>query len=123
MPYVFNLMYDFKVDILSITETWLTHECSSTFVDISGFVFFRGDTAGTVRKHGAGLYVSKDLAPLLMDMHLPNIVLVYLSNLDLYIISVYRPPSYSQNENIALVSFLLEFSLGRGQGVIGDGGF
>ena len=57
--YVFNLINANNLDIVSITETWLTAECSTSFVDIPGFIFLRGDVFGGTRKHGAGLYVSR----------------------------------------------------------------
>ena len=85
-----------KLSIVSVTETWLTSECSTAFVDIPDFNFFRGDTTGNVRKHGAGLYVSKSLAALLLEVTIPNIVVVFIPELDIHIISVYRPPSYGR---------------------------
>ena len=105
---------------MSVTETWLTRECSTAFVDIPNFNFFRGDTAGNVRKHGAGLYVSKSLAALLLDVPLPNIVVVYIPELDIHVVSVYRPPSYGPDENESLARFLVEFSLGKELLIMGD---
>ena len=59
LHYVFNLITSNNLDIVSITETWLTAACDTSFVDIPGFVFLRGDVFGDTRKHGAGLYVSR----------------------------------------------------------------
>ena len=111
---------DNELDIVSITETWLTKDYTSSLVELPGFNFFRGDTAGTVRKHGAGLYVSKRISAVLIEQPLPNIVAVLLSALDIYILSVYRPPSYGLEENNQMMQFLREFSLGKELIIMGD---
>ena len=106
LHYVFNLIYDFSISILAVTETWLTHSCSSSFIDLPGFNFYRGDTAGSVRKHGAGLYVSKSLSALPIEIGIQNIAVIFLPDLGLHVMSVYRPPSYEQSDNERLVQFL-----------------
>ena len=111
---------DFNIDVLSITETWLTSDCSSSFVDIPGYEFYRGDTDSDVRKHGTGLYVNRSLAALPVQVQIPNVAAVFLPGLCLYIVSVYRPPSYSREANEDLARFLIEFSLGKELVVMGD---
>ena len=106
--------------VVSVTETWLTESCSSSFVDIPGFQFYRGDVVGEVRKHGAGLYVSDMLVHVKVEVSLPNIVIVHLINVEIYVISIYRPPSYSFEENNSLILFLRYFSLGKELIVLGD---
>ena len=120
LHYVFNLICDFNIDILSVTETWLTHDCDTSFLNIPGYEFYRGDTAGSVKKHGAGLYVSKSLVVLPVVVQIPNVVAIFLPELELYVVSIYRPPSYGQRENEALADFLVGFSLGKELLVMGD---
>ena len=49
---VFNLVLNNNLYILGVCETWLVSSMSSCFVDLPGFLFFRGDVEGNVRKHG-----------------------------------------------------------------------
>ena len=95
-------------------------DCSSSFVSLPGFEFYRGDVLGNVKKHGAGLYVSKTLEHVQIDVELPNLVVVHLISLDIFVISVYRPPSYSREENTLLMQFLTDFSYGKELIVLGD---
>ena len=89
-------------------------------MSIPGFSFHRGDVAGTVRKHGSGLYVSKSLRQVQVDVQLPNVAVVHLIDFDLHVLSVYRPPSYSLEENLQLVSFLTRFVPGKEVLILGD---
>ena len=56
--FLFGLVKDHDLHLLSVTETWLTGGCSSSFVQLPGLAFYRGDAVGRVRKHGVGLYVA-----------------------------------------------------------------
>ena len=38
-----------------------------------------------------------------------NVVFVYLVDFDTYVITVYRPPSYTNEQNIAIIDFLIDF--------------
>ena len=120
LNYVFNLIHDFKLDCISITETWLTKDCSTSFVDLDGFNFFRGDTDSHVGKHGAGLYVSVCYSAHKVEVDLPNLVVVYIKELNIYVFSVYRPPSYEAEQNRKLCDFLMNFSVGKDILVLGD---
>ena len=108
------------VHVLSITETWLIDADVTSFVDLPEFSFFRGCFEGEVRKHGVGLYVSKGLRCLQVEVPVANVVMVCLLDFDLFVLSVYRPPSYSQNENSLLISFLSDHLVGKEVVVMGD---
>ena len=94
-----NLILAESIDVVAVTETWLTESCNSSFVMIDGYSIFRGDVYGNIRKHGAALYVRKSLRPVEVEVNLPNLAVVYLSFFDLYIVAIYRPPSYSLLES------------------------
>ena len=117
-------MHDFlnnnKIKVLSVTETWLTSDCSSSFVDLPGFEFFRGDVEGAVRKHGTGIYVSKEFNCVKVVLDMQNVVVVYLKDFDVYVVSIYRPPSYSGEQNQRLIDFIKNFSIGRELIIMGD---
>ena len=120
LHYLNNFISQYSLSVISVTETWLTESCNSSFVQIPNFIFYRGDVVGAVRKHGAGLYVDCRMKQVQVEVDLPNLVVVHLLELGLYVVSVYRPPSSSEEDNLRLMQFLLEFSVGKALIVLGD---
>ena len=55
-----------------------------------------------------------------MDVALPNLVVVSLVDFAITVVSVYRPPSYTSDENALLVEFFREFLDGRELVILGD---
>ena len=108
------------MDIIGISETWLVSSMSSSFVELPGFKFFRGDVVGNVRKHGAGLYVREEFKAVPLEVPVPNVVAVEVPQLGCSFLSCYRPPSYTEEENSILRSFLGSFSVGRTVVILGD---
>ena len=51
---------------------------------------------------------------------LRNVLIIYLLDLDIYVITVYRPPSYNNDDNIALTNFLVEFCSNKEVLIQGD---
>ena len=62
----------------SISETWLTEFCLSSFVALSSFVFCTCGTTGEVSERRARLYVSQRLKQVQVEVKLRNFVVVYL---------------------------------------------
>ena len=118
--FVHGLIENHDLDILGICETWLVSSMASSFVDLPGYVFCRGDVAGDVRKHGAGIYVRESFHPVEVGVTLHNVVAVEIPRLACHIICCYRPPSYSEDENTALRNFIEEFCVGKTVIVLGD---
>ena len=73
----------------------------------------RGDGSLSVRKHGCCLYVADSLSFVHVDVGLMNVAGVFLSELDVYVLATYRPPSNSHVQDVNLLSFLSEFSVGK----------
>ena len=113
LHYVSNLVKYEGLHILSVTETLLTNACDSSFVQLPSFNFYRGDVVGNIRKHGAGLYVSSTIKHVEVLVNLPNVAVVHLVDFQVFVVSVYRPPSSSSAENSTLQDFLKSFSVGR----------
>ena len=76
--------------------------------------------AGPVRKHGTAMYIKSTIKHHEIELSLPNVVGVLLEELDLYVLSVYRPPSYSNEENLRLRTLLWDFVFGREVLILGD---
>ena len=118
--YIFNLIKEEDLSLCSITETWLTSSCFSSFVEIDGFTLYRGDVAGSVRKHGSAIYIKDSIKHQELKISIPNVTATYLVEYNLYILSVYRPPSYTGQENLQLLSFLRDFVFAREVLILGD---
>ena len=60
-----SILYDFilrhKIDLVGVTETWLSETMPDSFVSFPGFNIFRCDSVGPIGKHGVCLYVSEGL--------------------------------------------------------------
>ena len=119
-----QFIYDFirlnKIDILAIGETWLLPDVPDSLTNITGFSIERCDVLGTVKKHGVCLYISEKYKYVRVDVQCENVVVVHLFEFDVYVVVVYRPPSYSPAQNEDLLGFLDSFVFGREVVVLGD---
>ena len=118
--HVYNFMISQELSVLVVCETWLTAETPSSFVDLPGFNFFRSDSGDGIRKHGVGMYVSAKLTSSEVEVAMKNVLIVYLEEWSIYLVAVYRPPSYLENDNECLISFLSEYCYGRNVILLGD---
>ena len=75
---------------------------------------------GNVRKHGAGIYVLDSISCLQVEASVPNVAIVHLIDYDVFVLSVYRPPSYSFQDSANLLEFLGNFSQNRELVILGD---
>ena len=55
-----------------------------------------------------------------IEIDLPNIAGVLLVNLDVWVLVVYRPPSYAVEQEDRLIRFLNEFIVGNEVIIVGD---
>ena len=123
LSYISHMAASHKLKVIAVSETWLTAEDNISFVNIPGYEFFRGDgreVSDRRRKHGAGMYISKDIKVIQVEVPVPNTVAVRVVDLDLLIVSIYRPPSYEVWENDALLNFLEDLYGGMEVIVMGD---
>ena len=75
---------------------------------------------GEIRKHGSGIYIREGIVSVQLDLELPNVTAVHLPDLELFVVGVYRPPSYVNTENQLLINFLGGFCVGKNVMVLGD---
>ena len=119
-----HLLDTYRIDVAAVTETWLFPDILDPSLRLPGFhPIARTDSRDCregVRKHGVCFYVSTKIQFVSVECNCPNVHVVLLSNLNLYCVVVYRPPSNSDVENTTLVNFLATFSVGREVIVLGD---
>ena len=78
------------------------------------------DTESLVRKHGVCLYVRKGLQFVECSFDCPNAAAVHLLDFDIWILTIYRPPSYRDNQNDRLINLVSDFCSGREVVLFGD---
>ena len=120
VTFVNDLIRGSGLSALAVCETLLTSEISSSYVAIPGFRFFRKDVLGIVRKHGVGLYIKDSLRVAPCDVEPPNVLSVLVEEWGVHLVVVYRPPSYSQRENEALLEFVAGYTVNKNVIILGD---
>ena len=106
-------------DILLISETHLTPTINDAAISIPGYRLLRNDS-GDTQVHGVCAYVSEKIHVDKIDASSPNVILFHLSELDMYVCVVYRPPSNSIDQNTKLIEFLLHECIDKELILIGD---
>lgn len=98
---------------MGISETWLLSTTPSSFISVPGYYVHRHDVVGDRPKHGVCLYIKSTLKYVIINIHIPNIIVVHLPDFELYIINVYRPPSNTQAQNTQIIQFLNDFVVNK----------
>ena len=109
MNYIVNMCRDEDVYVLGVSETWLTSSVLDSFVSVPGYDIVRSDSPSDRRKHGVAVYIRRGIRYEVVPGTVSNVVTVKLLDFDIYIITLYRAPSYSHEENTQLISFLSNF--------------
>ena len=107
------------MDILLISETHLTPAVNDATVRISGYALLRSD-GGNASTHGVCAYISEKLCFENIAVQVPNVILFYISALDIHVCTVYRPPSNSNDQDSLLISFLLDQCVDKELILMGD---
>ena len=118
--YVSHVLHSSNIDVMGIAETWLFPYVLDSFVSVSGYRVVRGDVGGSVAKHGVCLYLRSNLNFVVDDVVCANACCAYLVDFDLYVLVIYRPPSYGDDENRRLLAFLADFCLSKELIILGD---
>ena len=119
ISYIHSLVNDCNLDVLGISETWLNDEIYNSIVSIAGYEIVRSDSPSG-RKHGVCIYVKIGIKYEVINVDVPNVALLYLLDYGLYIIMLYRPPSYTDIDNRVLIEFLMEFCNNKEVLIMGD---
>ena len=115
-----NFVHASDLKVICITESHLNSAISTSFVSIPHFSLLRNDVQGKVYKHGVCAYIHEDILVDSVSFPMSNVLLFRLVKQDVFIMVVYRPPSYSDLKNEALVHALWESIPGKEIIVVGD---
>ena len=113
MHHVNKILIDEQIHILGVSESWLTAATPDSFIALNNYRIERADNPSLIEKHGVAVYIREDIRYSHVTSSIKNVVAVFLNDYDTYVLTVYRPPSYSTQENAALRSFICEFCEGK----------
>ena len=105
---------------MCLSETHLTSSLPSTFIEIPNYSVVRNDTHGSFAKHGVCVYFHESIKYDRVNTSCPNCVTARLPDFNIFIIAVYRPPSYETSENRALIEHLQTFCSDKEVVLLGD---
>lgn len=114
-----DLLQHYETDILLITETHLISSVMNSSVQIPGFDIIRNDS-GESCKHGVCAFISTGLKYDTVDVSHSNVLSFRLSAVNVFVFVVYRPPSNSHDQNVALIDFLTENCCNKEAILLGD---
>ena len=120
VPLVQDFLASHRLHILAITESHLLRSMPDSFISIPGYHVVRNDTPGTFPKHGVCLYIHSTVKFDLLTEPYQNVLTVRLTDLNLFVAVVYRPPSSSLEDTAHLHDFLLSFCGDKEVILLGD---
>jgi len=105
-----DLIEFLKLNVLGLSETWLSERDDSIYLNIQNYIFLRSDRVSGRRGGGTALYISSLLTHSEINLRLPltdssiNIVgaVVYLRKRRVAVLTVYRPPHTPLSELYSL---------------------
>ena len=108
------------VKIVAVTESHLISCISNPSVAIPHYDLLRNDVSGVVQKHGVCVYVHQDVQIDSVSCPVKNVLVFRLTRYNVYVITVYRPPSYTPDQNQELMTVIDELTKDREAVVLGD---
>ena len=105
---------------MGICETWLSPNVSSSVVSVEGYTLLRNDSPSGQRKHGVCMYVHNDLKIGHVCADHNNTLGVFLPEIGLNVLTVYRPPSNTAAEDQELADYVEEFCKDKDVCIMGD---
>ena len=109
MDFIIDIINDEHISIVGICETWLTPLDPDSIICIPNYDLYRNDSPSNSRKHGVCAYVRGGIKCREVTTDLPNTLVIYIFDEDIYYVLVYRPPSASSEENETLINFFCNF--------------
>ena len=114
------LLHSKAIDVLGIGESWLTQDNADSFIAIDDYKIYRGDSHSNTRKHGSAIYIRDTIKHEEVPCDLENLTIIRLPDQDIYVLAIYRPPSYTFVENSSMINFLVSFCSDREVALLGD---
>lgn len=115
-----NFLSSSNVWFCCICKTWLNSDISNVVVNLPGYSFFRNDSPFNIKICGVGIYVQNDIKVGKISGDHPNTIGVFLPDFNLVVLVIYRPPSYSLTDNLALISYIQAFCKDTELILVGD---
>lgn len=111
IPLTSKLCYDNNLDMLCITELWLTKCISNPAINILGYTVFKSDSPSNDPKHGVCIYIKNFLQATSISDNFPNTLALHFHKLNRFLHLVCHPPSNTQDRDAHLLNYITSFSL------------
>ena len=95
--------------MLYVSDSWLTSDIPDSYIMLQNYENARADSPVSVRKHGVVVYVNNKVKFNLNPCSLPNAVVVYLFDFEIYVVIMYKSPSFSSDLNESQLNYLIGF--------------
>ena len=115
-----SLIMSNNLKVICVTESHLLAHMPNSYVDIPSYRLLRSDSDGSVYKHGVCAYIHYSLLIDGVIAHKPNILSFHLMTFNVYIMVIYRPPSFTSLQNEDLANVIANFCQGKEVILLGD---
>lgn len=115
-----DFIVNHHLHIMCISESHLTNSMPSSFIEIPKYRVVRSDAPGGAAKHGVCIYIHESIKYDSINTSCPNCVTLRIPDLNIFVIAVYRPPSYEVSENRKLIDHLVAFCSDKEVLLLGD---
>ena len=105
---------------MCVSESWLNCDIFDSTIGVCGYSVVRADSPTGIRKHGVLIYIKRGISYSEIGVDIPNVLVLYLPNFDIYVMCVYRPPSSGLNDNVRLLEFIEQFCQDKEMIILGD---
>ena len=108
-----SLIMSNNLKVICVTESHLLAHMPNSYFDIPSYRLLRSDSDGSVYKHGVCAYIHDSLLIDGVIAHKPNILSFHLMTYNVYIMVIYRPPSFTSLQNEELANVIANFCQGK----------
>ena len=88
VEYVANILKTYNFHVFGVGESCLTDNVPSSFVSIWGYDIVRRDSPDNIRKPGVAVYLKLGLKFEAFQCSVDNLVIIYLSGFDFYVLNL-----------------------------------
>ena len=107
--FVQDTLLEHDIDILGVSESWLTSSTPDSFVSIPGYSILRSDSPSNTKKHGVCTYIKSSMEFVPTSNPIPNLLSFFSITHQIHVLCLYRPPSNSPNDDANLLEFITRY--------------
>ena len=114
------MCHDLDVDIFCVSDTFLYPSLNNSVVNINKYTLYRNDFVTYRPMYGVCCYIKTNIKVTPAKTNIPNTLTLALPDYGITICTIYKPPSNSNEENLALISLIEQLSMEGETIFVGD---